>query len=59
MPLWLRRFTYEKIKEYYEKQKEEYEKQQNLLNNNSKSKEKVAKLDVSPKTSYSTKATKK
>jgi len=37
MPIWLRKFTFEKLKEYYEKQKEETEKQQNLLkNNNSK-----------------------
>lgn len=35
MPLWLRKFTFEKLKEYYEKQKEEAEKQQNMLKNNS------------------------
>jgi uncharacterized damage-inducible protein DinB len=37
MPIWLRRFTFEKLKEFYEKEKEEAEKQQNLLKtNNSK-----------------------
>ena len=35
MPLWLRKFTFEKLKEYYEKQKEEAEKQQNMLKNTS------------------------
>lgn len=29
MPIWLRRFTYQKIEEYYKKQKEAQEKQQN------------------------------
>lgn len=31
MPIWLRNFTYEKIKEYYDKQNEEAEKQQKKL----------------------------
>jgi hypothetical protein len=29
MPIWLRRFTFETMREHYEKQKEEMEKQQN------------------------------
>jgi hypothetical protein len=33
MPIWLRRFTFEKIKEFYEKEREEAEKQQNMMNN--------------------------
>ncbi len=33
MPIWLRKFTFETLKEYFEKQKEEAEKQQNLLKN--------------------------
>jgi len=35
MPIWLRRFTFEKLKEFYEKEKEEAEKQQNMLKNKS------------------------
>ena len=35
MPLWLRRTTYNLIKEYYEKQNEEAEKQQKSLKNTS------------------------
>ena len=31
MPIWLRNFTYEKIKEYYDKQNEELEQQQRKL----------------------------
>ena len=33
MPLWLRRTTFNLIKEYYDKQNEETEKQNNLLKN--------------------------
>lgn len=36
MPIWLRRFTFETLKEYYEKQREEAEKQQNILKNKGK-----------------------
>jgi len=46
MPLWLRKFTFEKLKEYYEKQKEEAEKQQNMLKNRS-SKE-VSRPNITP-----------
>jgi hypothetical protein len=31
MPIWLRNFTYEKIKEYYDKQNEELEQQQKKI----------------------------
>jgi hypothetical protein len=33
MPVWLRRFTFEKIKEFYEKEREAMDKQQNVLTN--------------------------
>ena len=33
MPIWLRLFTFNKMKEHYDKQREEQEKQQNLLKN--------------------------
>ena len=32
MPLWLRRFTYNKVKEYYDKQAEQYKKSQQKSN---------------------------
>ena len=35
MPIWLRRFTFETLKEHFEKQNEEAEKQQNMLKNKS------------------------
>jgi len=34
MPIWLRKFTFNKINDYYKKEKEEYE---NISNNDSKS----------------------
>jgi len=55
MPIWLRKFTFNKIKEYYDKQNEEAEKQQNMLKNNS-SKE-IARPNIAP--TYTTKAPKK
>jgi len=32
MPLWLRKFTYNKVKEYYDKQAEQYKKSQQKSN---------------------------
>jgi hypothetical protein len=46
MPLWLRKFTFEKLKEYYEKQKEEAENQQNILKN--RSGKEVLRPDLAP-----------
>ena len=53
MPIWLRRFTFNKIKEHYEKQNEEAEKQQNMLNNKN-DKSKIARPNIGP--TYTTKA---
>jgi len=46
MPLWLRKFTFEKLKEHYEKQKEEAEKQQNMLKN--RSGKEISRPNVAP-----------
>ena len=55
MPIWLRKFTFNKIKEYYDKQNEEAEKQQNMLKNNSI--KELARPNINP--TYTTKAPKK
>lgn len=47
MPVWLRKFTFEKLKEHYEKQQEAINKQQNMLKN--KPSKEVARPDVAPK----------
>jgi hypothetical protein len=58
MPIWLRRFTYETLREHYEKQNEQAEKQQNILNN--KNSKEVARPNIAPKQpTYTTKAPKK
>ena len=58
MPIWLRRFTFEKIREFYEKEREESEKQQNMLGNKNKSN--ISRPGIAPKQpTYTTKAPKK
>jgi hypothetical protein len=47
MPIWLRRFTFETLREYYEKQKEEQDAQQQILEN-AKNKS-VARPNITPK----------
>jgi len=60
MPIWLRKFTFEKIKEFYEKEREEAEKQQNKLNNKS-GKGDISRPNIASKQqpTYITKAPKK
>jgi len=58
MPLWLRRTTFNLMKEYYDKQNEEAEKQQNALKNNKKDAN-IARPNIAPTPTYTTKATKK
>lgn len=57
MPLWLRRTTFNMMKEFYDKEAEEAEKQQNMLKNNSKSE--IARPNIAPTPNYTTKAPKK
>ncbi len=60
MPIWLRKFTFHKLKEHYDKEKEAIEKQQNQLTN-SNSKE-ISRPNIAPKNTtptYSYKAPKK
>ena len=59
MPIWLRRFTFETLREHFEKQNEEAEKQQNMLKNNGKSKD-ISRPNIAPKQpTYTTKAPRK
>jgi hypothetical protein len=48
MPTWLRRFTFETLREHYEKQAEANNKAENLLQNNNNPKE-IARPCISPK----------
>jgi hypothetical protein len=47
MPIWLRRFTYETLKEHYEKMAEENTKAQNLLQN--KNNKELPRPNIAPK----------
>jgi hypothetical protein len=58
MPIWLRLFTFNKLREHYEKQKEEMDKQQNMLKNKS-GKNDVARPNIAPTPTYIAKAPKK
>lgn len=57
MPLWLRRTTFNLMKEYYDKQNEEQEKQTGALKNKNKSE--LSRPNVAPSSTYTTKAAKK
>jgi hypothetical protein len=62
MPIWLRRFTFEKIKEFYEKEREEAEKQNNMLKNKSGkdiNRPNISSPSNTPKPTYVAKAPKK
>jgi hypothetical protein len=52
MPVWLRKFTFEKLKEHYEKQQEAINKQQNTLKNVSN--KELSKPDIAPKPTTTT-----
>jgi hypothetical protein len=61
MPIWLRRFTFNKIQEYFDKQNEEAEKQQKMVTNKTDIKE-IARPNIQPpppNPTYSYKAPKK
>jgi hypothetical protein len=53
MPIWLRRFTFETLKEHYEKISEENAKAQNLLQN--KNNKELSRPNIAPnKPTYTT-----
>ena len=54
MPIWLRRFTFNKLREYYEKQKEEQEKANKQMN--PKKSSSPAKPNINSNKGYTTKA---
>jgi hypothetical protein len=60
MPVWLRLFTFSKLRDHYEKQKDEMDKQQSMLKNKS-GKSDVARPNIatSPAPTYTAKAPKK
>ena len=57
MPLWLRKFTFNKIKKWYQDQEEAADARNNIVNSETASKIKPLQPNVEP--TYSTKAAKK
>jgi hypothetical protein len=57
MPIWLRTFTYNKLKEFYDKENEAAEKQNNQLSN--KSGKEIARPDIPQSNAYNAKVPKK
>ena len=57
MPIWLRTFTYNKLKEFYDKENEAAEKQNNQLSN--KSGKEIARPDIPQSSAYNAKVPKK
>jgi hypothetical protein len=51
MPIWLRNFTFNKLKEWYDKEQEQIEKQNNMLTNKS-GKNQVVGPDISAASTY-------
>ena len=60
MPVWLRKFTFNKLREHYDKQKDEMDKQQNMLKNKSGGSDIARPNSISPPPpTYTAKAPKK
>jgi hypothetical protein len=57
MPIWLRNFTFNKLKEFYDKENEAAEKQNNQLTN--KSGKDIARPDIPQSSTYNAKVPKK
>jgi len=58
MPIWLRRTTFNLLKEHFDKENEANEKQSNMMKNNGKSKE-IARPNITPSPNYTAKAPRK
>jgi hypothetical protein len=53
MPIWLRKFTFNKLKEFYDKEAEAVDQQNNMLTN--KSQGNVSRPDIPPSSTYNAK----
>lgn len=57
MPIWLRNFTFQKLKEWYDKEQEQIEKQNNQLTN--KNTAEIARPNIPATSTYNAKVPKK
>ena len=54
MPIWLRTFTFNSLKEHYDKIQEQKENQQNVMVNKQPSSKNLARPNIAPKSAYTT-----
>ena len=59
MPLWLRRTTFNLMKEHYDKEDEEIEKQNNILKNQTGTSKNISRPNITSTPNYIAKAPKK
>lgn len=52
MPIWLRTFTFNSLKEHYDKLKEQQESDQNIMVNKQNSSKELARPNISSKSAY-------
>jgi len=54
MPVWLRTFTFNSLKEHFDKIKEKQDERNNVMTNQQTSKKEIARPNIAPKTAYTT-----
>jgi hypothetical protein len=54
MPVWLRTFTFNSLKEHFDKIKEKQDERNNVMTNQPTSKKEIARPNIAPKTAYTT-----
>ncbi len=54
MPIWLRTFTFNSLKEHYDKIKEQQESDQTMMVNKQSSSKNLARPNIAPKSAYTT-----
>lgn len=52
MPIWLRTFTFNSIKEHYDKIKEQQEERDNIMVNKETAKKDIARPNIAPNSAY-------
>jgi len=54
MPVWLRTFTFNSLKEHFDKIKEKQDERNNVMTNQQTPKKEIARPNITPKTAYTT-----
>jgi hypothetical protein len=54
MPVWLRTFTFNVLKEHFDQIKQKQDEQNNVMTNQQTSKKEIARPNIAPKSAYTT-----